>query len=58
MNILFPALACLLLSLPVFASDPVARINGEEISRADVDAFVAGLPPTSPPLLPETCGCP
>ncbi|MCY4607865.1 MAG: peptidylprolyl isomerase [bacterium] len=44
MNILFPALACLLLSLPVFASDPVARINGEEISRADVDAFVAGLP--------------
>ena len=45
MKILYPALACLLLSVPVFASDPVARINGDEISRADVDAFVASLPP-------------
>ena len=45
MNSLYPALACLLLSVPVFASDPVARINGDEITRADVDAFVAGLPP-------------
>ncbi|MDE0343070.1 MAG: peptidylprolyl isomerase [Deltaproteobacteria bacterium] len=45
MNILYPALACLLLSAPVFASDPVARINGDEISRADVDAFVDRLPP-------------
>ena len=45
MKNLFAALASLLLSVPVFASDPVARINGEEISRADVDAFVASLPP-------------
>ncbi len=45
MKILYPALACLLLSVPVFASDPVARINGDDISRADVDAFVASLPP-------------
>ena len=45
MNNLFTALACLLLSVPVFASEPVARINGDEISRADVDAFVASLPP-------------
>ena len=45
MKNLHAALACLLLSVPVLASDPVARINGDEISRADVDAFVAALPP-------------
>ena len=41
MKLLYPALACLALSVPVLASDPVAQINGDEISRADVDAFVA-----------------
>lgn len=56
MNNLFAALACLLLSVPVFASDPVARINGDDISRADVDAFVA-FRPTWRPRLPETSGC-
>ncbi len=45
MNTLFRTLAFLLVTAPAFASDPVARINGDEISRADVDAFVAGLPP-------------
>lgn len=45
MNILYLALACLLLSAPAFASNPVARINGDEISRAEVDAFVDRLPP-------------
>ena len=45
MKILYPVLASLALSVPVFASDPVARINGDEISRAEVDAFVASLPP-------------
>ncbi len=44
MNILYPALACLLASTAVFADDPVARINGDEISRSDVDAFVGRLP--------------
>lgn len=45
MNSLVPALACFVLVSPVFAGDPVARINGAEISRADVDAFVDRLPP-------------
>ncbi len=45
MKILYPVIASLALSMPAFASDPVARINGDEISRAEVDAFVASLPP-------------
>ncbi len=45
MTILRSAIGWLLVSVPVFASDPVVRINGDEITRADIDAFVAGLPP-------------
>ena len=45
MKILYPALAWFMASMTAFADGPVARINGDEISRGDVDTFVARLPP-------------
>ncbi len=53
MHRLLPILACLVMSGPVLAGDPVARINGEEITRTDVEAFVAGLPPDVAAAPPE-----